>query len=157
MPRLDNILGRKGAGKAEKDEPDVLSEILSDALPLDYYRPYLTRPRAQLMFSLIERTGRTHVFQYHALRHPIHEMAWAGWELLSFIADGCSVVMEGRHLRVLVLGLMRAALVEMREEDGQPPKEGEKTTISRLEVSDPQARTDGLRPTLSLVQKRDDS
>lgn len=111
-----------------------------DAEP-DGYRPYVIRgPRPS--FSVVEASGKRHGFAYHNLRHPKHEVHH-GSEFLSFLSDGCEVIMQGKGLLTIYHGMLRHTLWEMRAHDGQQPHADEKqkgTAITRLEVVEPQER-----------------
>ncbi|NOG74034.1 hypothetical protein [Roseicella sp. DB1501] len=61
---------------------------------------YVTRPRAQLGFTVIEADGTRHGFQYHALRHPKWHVR-NDEEFLGFMADGIAVPMQGHGLAIL--------------------------------------------------------
>jgi hypothetical protein len=137
MSTIDDILGRN-SGATAKDADIVQTELLADVEEPETYRPYLVRSRPQVMFSLIESDGTSHGFQYHALRHPKHQVR-NGEEFLSFTADGLAVVMQGERLRILYLALLRYTLAEAREYDRKPMGEL-LTKITRLEVEDVQER-----------------
>lgn len=130
---LENILGQP------EPETTVQTELETDAAELDHYRPYLTKPRAQLALILIEKDGTMHGFQYHAIKHTKYEVR-DGLEFLSFNADGCAAVFQGKSLRVLFYAMQRYALAEVREDDGKRRMEGQQTVIDRLAVQEPQER-----------------
>ncbi|RYE51812.1 MAG: hypothetical protein EOP21_00380 [Hyphomicrobiales bacterium] len=120
------------AGDAEAK--DIAAALVDDAAEPETYRPYFPKPHPQLMFSLIERDGTEWCFQYFTLRHLRHQTR-NGEEFVSFVADGQAVVMQGSLLRVVLLGLKRYALSEVREYDGRPAGELP-TRIDRLEIQD---------------------
>lgn len=138
---IDAIIGKTtsptGTGdRATGNAPDINATLATDAAEPETYRPYHVWPYAQLMFSVIERDGTEHGFQYHTLRHPkLHKRN--DQEFLSFTADGLAVLVRGTGLRFIYLALKRYALSEMREYDGKPPGKLP-TRIDELEVVDAQ-------------------
>ena len=141
MSRLtDAIIGKTPTAAASHPggghAADINAALAADAAEPESYRPYLTKPHPQVMFSVIERDGTETAFQYHTLRAPkFHRRS--NQEFLSFTADGQAVTMQGSGLRAVLLALKRYALSEMREYDGKPPGELP-TRIDRLEVVDAQ-------------------
>lgn len=131
---IENILG---SGDEEQTGQDELEQ---EAVELDYYRPYLCRVRPVLALVLIEKSGTMHGFHYIGIRHSKFEIE-DGKEFLSFVADGCAVVMEGKNLRPIFAAMQRFVLAEAREHDGKPVKDST-TVINRLAVSAPHERPD---------------
>ena len=141
MSRLtDAIIGKTptvtATNSSSSNVVDINAALAADATEPDTYRPYLTKPHPQVMFSVIERDGTETALQYHTLRAPKFSRR-NNQEFLSFTADGVAVTMQGSGLRALLLGLKRYALCEMREFDGKPPGELP-ARIDRLEVVDAQ-------------------
>lgn len=136
MTSIEELLGRKAptteaAAPVRASEPP---ELLEEDTEPDGYRPYLTRSRPQMGFTVIEKDGTLHGFMYHTLRHPKHQRR-DGIEFLSFGADGMAVVMQGRGLATLFRALVRHTLIEAREYDGQDKRETI-ARIDRLQVQD---------------------
>ena len=148
---LDTILGRPPADEetAEQAQDHVALEIAEQAKEPDNYRPYVTRPRPQMAFAVIEKGGTLHGFMYHQLRHPKHETR-GEQEFLSFTADGAAVNMQGTGLRVIALAMLRHCLIEVREYDGKQPVVNQETRIDRLQVVDTTERH--LMPKPHLVK-----
>ena len=74
----------------------------------DTYRPFVTRS-PHPAFSVIEKDGKRHGFQYHALKHPQHEVR-DGKEYLYFFGDGAYCVMQGTGLLPIFRALLRHTL-----------------------------------------------
>ena len=128
-----------GAARVEEPRAELVEE---DAEP-EGYRPYISRSRPQMGFTLIERGGTMHGFMYHTVRHPKHQLR-DGDEFLSFTADGLAVVMQGQGLKILFRAMIRHTLVEGREHDGKAVVDTP-TRIDRLAVVDTRALTNETR------------
>ena len=132
---------KSSASRASADEEKAArAELQAEATEPEGYRPYVTRSRAQMGFTVIEANGTRHGFQYHTLRHPKHERR-DGVEQLSFTADGMAVAMEGRGLVMLHAALVRGTLAEVRAYD-QRPMQDNATCIDHLRVIDTRTMTD---------------
>ena len=140
---IDAIFGEVGAAdraSAARAEEQARAELAAEAAEPEFYRPYIARARPQMGFAVVEKNGTMHGFQYHTLRHPMHEKR-DGEEYLSFLADGCAVVMQGKGLKLLFRALIRQTLAEAREYDGKPV-EDISARIDRLSVADLGERAD---------------
>src|SRR4051812_48476407 len=71
---IDAILGKTAPDKSPGEGQSGEAALLAEAAEPAAYQPYRIWPRPQLMFSLIEADGTAHGFQYHALRHPKHQV-----------------------------------------------------------------------------------
>ena len=147
---IEKLMGRTASEETAEAPPlDIAAEIQNDIAEPALYRSYLLKPRAQMAFALIEKDGTLHGFMYHQLRHPKHEQR-GGKEYLSFTADSAAVVIQGTGLRVIVLGMLRHCLAEVREYDGNPSQQIPETRIDRLEVIETRDRQ--LMPLPHLVK-----
>lgn len=145
MSVIDAIFGQTAAGghsaPAPAGDEQALAELREELQEPDFYRPYIIRARPVVGFSFVEKDGRSRGFQYHTLRLPDFRPGPPGKEILTFVADGMAIGMEGSGLKLLWRALVRHTLYEARQYDAKPETERSYplgvVRIERIDIIEP--------------------